>query len=121
MLVEALRPSAIPPALRSPLDTSLAQVYEQLNAPFGRFGQDTLAASTRALESGSATDDATYQRIEARIERLTAARDLLARRISSELDAAAFAQRPIPLLRALVDTAQAHLLIAAAHSLARTA
>jgi hypothetical protein len=75
-----------PAALRSPLVTSLGQVYEQLNAPFGGFGQDTLTASTRALNSGSATDDSRYA---------------------------------VPPLRAILENAQAHILIAEARALAQ--
>jgi hypothetical protein len=120
VLVEALRPTAIPPSLRSPLVRSLGRVYEQLNAPFGAFGQDTLAASTRALHSGSATDDSAYTRTEARIEVLTTTRDALARRIAGELDAAAFAHRSVPPLRAILQNAQAHILIAEARALAHS-
>ncbi len=120
VLVEALRPEAIPNALRSPLTTSLAEVYEQLNAPFGQFGADTLTASTAALESGSATDDARYTHVEARIQSLTSARDALAHRISAQLDAAAFAHRRVSPIAALVEDAQAHILIGEAHALARS-
>ena len=67
VLVEALTTGATPAALRSPITTQLGRIYEQLNAPFGQFGQDTLAASTRAVASGSATDDSEYTRTEAAI------------------------------------------------------
>jgi hypothetical protein len=43
--------------------TELGDVYKQLNAPFGAFGTDTLAASTRAI----AGDDATYAATEDRM------------------------------------------------------
>jgi hypothetical protein len=118
VLVEALQPGAVPRALHSPLVVSLGAVYEQLNAPFGQFGLDTLAASTRALASGSAADDTQYTRTEARLQALTASRDRLARQIAGQLDAAAFANRPVPVFQAIVENAQAHILIAAAHALA---
>ena len=118
VLVEALRPDAMPAALRSPLVTRLGQVYEQLNAPFGAFGEDTLTASTRAHNSGSATDDSRYVRIEARIQALTETRNTLARQIASDLDGAAFADRPVPPIRAILENAQAHILIAEARALA---
>jgi hypothetical protein len=121
VLVEALRPRAVPRALRSPFDTALGQTYEQLNAPFGAFAQDTLAASTRAIASGSATDDAQYTRTDATIQALTARRDALARRIEGQLDGAAFGGRRIPPIEALVEGIQAKLLIAAAHGLAQHA
>ena len=38
----------------------LGEVYKQLNAPFRQFRQDMLAASTKAIKSGSSTDDSTY-------------------------------------------------------------
>jgi hypothetical protein len=118
VLVEALNASAIPAGMRSPLVSGLARVYEQLNAPFGAFGQETLTASTHALASGSATDDSRYARIEARIQQLTATRDTLARQIAGDLDAAAFANRPVPPIQAIIETAQADILIATARALA---
>ena len=48
VLVEALRPGRRRPRCGRPSRRSWREVYEQLNAPFGQFGQDTLAASTRA-------------------------------------------------------------------------
>jgi hypothetical protein len=118
VLVEALQPNAVPPTMRSPLVTSLAEVYEQLNAPFGQFGQDTLAASTRALASGSTADDSSYTSIEAAIQALTNRRDTLARLIASQLDASAFAHQPVAANQAIAENAQAQLLIDEAHALA---
>src|SRR5207247_7232665 len=40
--------------------TELGAIYKQINAPFGQLSFDVLAASTRALASGSATDDGTH-------------------------------------------------------------
>jgi hypothetical protein len=117
VLVEALQSGATPAALRSPITRQLGRIYEQLNAPFGQFGQDTLAASTRAVASGSATDDSQYTRTEAAIASLTAKRDALARKISAQLDAAAFAHQPVPPLQAILEYAEASLLIARAHAL----
>jgi hypothetical protein len=117
VLVEALQTGAMPAALRSPITRQLGRIYEQLNAPFGQFGQDTLAASTRAVASGSATDDSQYTRTEAAIASLTAKRDALARKISAQLDAAAFAHQPVPPLQAILEYAEASLLIARAHAL----
>jgi hypothetical protein len=69
----------------------LGQLYEQLNAPFGSFAQDTLAASTVAL----ASDDATYNSIEGTIAQLGAQRDSIARSILAMLNNAAFGNVPI--------------------------
>ena len=86
----------------------LGSVYEQLNASFGDFSMAVLSASTKALKG----DDATYDRIEARLSELTAERDQLAGAIKRQLDAAAFdgrslnqqqAKREIRQARALID------------------
>ena len=73
----------------------LGAVYKQVNAPFGRFGMDLLAASTEALKSGSDSDDGTYAAIQSRIRDLTGQRDALASEMKSALDAAAFGDQPI--------------------------
>jgi hypothetical protein len=68
----------------------LGDVYKQITAPFGRFAGDTLAASTRALASGSATDDSRYTAVEGRIQALTQRRDALAAQMRTLLTNAAF-------------------------------
>src|SRR6202023_3162460 len=40
--------------------TELAQIYKQLNACVGQFAYSTLRASTKALESGDASNDTFY-------------------------------------------------------------
>ena len=49
--------------------TELGSIYKQINAPFGQLSFDVLAASTRALASGSSTDDSTYTAISDRVQR----------------------------------------------------
>ncbi len=73
----------------------LGAVYEQVNASFGQFGLDLLKASTKALKSGSATDDGTYASIETSIGNLTAQRDALATEIKAALNAAAFGDQAL--------------------------
>jgi hypothetical protein len=73
----------------------LGAVYEQLNAPFGAFGQSIAKASTEALASGSASDDSTYTSIEGSISSLTAKRDTLAASIRDALNGAAFAGKAL--------------------------
>jgi hypothetical protein len=92
VLVEAIRSDALPRSLRTHRETvlELGAAYEQVNAAFGRFGQDLLKASTRALKTGSATNDSTYSSIESSIESLAAERDALATKIKGALNAAAF-------------------------------
>jgi hypothetical protein len=68
----------------------LGDVYKQITAPFGRFAGDTLAASTRALASGSATDDSHYTDVEGRIQALTQRRDAMAAQMRTLLTNAAF-------------------------------
>ena len=73
----------------------LAQVYKQLNAPFGAFGQATLIVSTRALKSGSLSDDSVYAALEAQIAGWTSTRDALAAQMRSILNATAFDGAPV--------------------------
>jgi len=70
----------------------LAAIYEQLNAPFGQFGANTLTASTRAVTS---PDDSVYNSIEGSIQNLTSQRDALALKIGTALDDAAFNNKEI--------------------------
>ena len=56
----------------------LGSIYKQINAPFGQLSFDVLAASTRALASGSSTDDSAYNAISDRIASLTSDRNALA-------------------------------------------
>ena len=97
VLIDQLDASAVPQTLRAHRETlrRLGEVYKQLNAPFGEFGSSMLLASTKAVKSGSTTDDATYARLEDGISSLTAARDALAGQISSALDGAAFSDKAL--------------------------
>ena len=96
VLSQALTSSGTPPAVQSQkaLFESLQQLYEQLNAPFGQFANDTLAASTRAIESRS-IGDLRYFATERSIANLTGARNQLAGEIHAALDAAASNGTPI--------------------------
>ena len=89
VLFEALTTKATPQALIAHRETvrRLAAIYEQVNAPFGKFSEDTLTASTRAIRS---TDEGVYNAIENSIESLTNQRDALAGQIKAAFDAAAF-------------------------------
>jgi hypothetical protein len=92
VMSQALRSDAVPSGLRRHQGTLviLGDVYKQITAPFGRFAHDALVASTRALGSGSATDDSTYTAIEGRIAALTQRRDALAAQIRTVLSDASF-------------------------------
>jgi hypothetical protein len=122
VLVEALSSSATPPALRAnaPTVRALGTLYEQLNAPFGDFANATLSASTKAIESGSATDDSKYTRIENRIADLTAQRNAVASQIHSMLYDAAFNGKPVNPLQAIAPLVRGGALILQARLLAAT-
>jgi hypothetical protein len=117
VLTEALDKHAIPQRLFEHRNTTteLGAVYEQLNAPFGQFGMDTLTASTRAIAS---TDDSVYNSIEGSIQDLTTQRDALALKIETALDDAAFNNREIKEKDAKDWIAQARSLINQAGALA---
>ena len=70
--------------------TELGSIYKQINAPFGQLSFDVLAASTRALASGSVTDDNAYNAVSDRIAALTSDRDALAGQMRDVLNEAAF-------------------------------
>ena len=83
VLVQILDGSAVPLSLRSHRGAlvQLADVYKQLNAPFGSFGMDTLTASTRAIQTGTAANDGTYTAFDTQLAALTAQRDSVAGQI----------------------------------------
>ncbi len=120
VLIEDLSPTAVAGSLNAhrAVLLELARVFKQLDACVGAFGLDTLKASTTALKSGSASDDTTYQRLEAALQALGTARDPLASKIHAQLDAAAFQGKPINMPQALAQIAAAKVLLAAAHHLA---
>ncbi|PZS03612.1 MAG: hypothetical protein DLM56_08520 [Pseudonocardiales bacterium] len=119
VLVEITAPSALPASLRAHHETvlRLGRVYKQLLASDGQFAEDTLAASTRALRSGSATGDRTYTRIEAALTALDTLRNLLTGGISEQLLGAAFHGRPVDERRAHAQLVEGYLLLAAARAL----
>ena len=117
VLTEGMDKHAIPQKLFEHRNTTteLGAIYEQLNAPFGRFGSETLTASTRAVLS---PDEGTYASIEDSIESLTAQRDALALKIAIALDGAAFDNKAIKEQDAKDWIAQAQSLIDQAAALA---
>jgi hypothetical protein len=120
VLAEPLFDWALPQTLRAHRETllQLGAVYKQLNAPFGTFGMDTLIASTRAVKSGTAGDDSTYNRIEGDITTLTSERDALASQIRAALEGAAFSGKALNEQQAKGYIDQADALIARASALA---
>ncbi len=120
VLIEALTTKATPQSLIAHRETlrRLSDVYQQLNAPFGAFGESIAKASTAALSSGSASDDATYTSIEGTIGSLTSQRDALAGSIRAGLNAAAFNGQALNEQQAKGWIAQAQSLIDQASALA---
>jgi hypothetical protein len=117
VLIEALTTKATPQSLIAHRETvrRLSDVYEQLNAPFGEFGLDTLTASTKGIVS---TDESVYNSFETAIQNLTSSRDALASQIKAALDAAAFDDQPLDEQQAKDWIDQAQKLIDDAHALA---
>jgi hypothetical protein len=116
VLIEGLTTQATPHSLIAHRETvrRLGAVYEQLNAPFGSFGESIASASTKALAS---TDQARYEPIETAIAGLTARRDALAHQIRDGLNAAAFDGRSLNQLQAMGWIVQSQALIALAKAL----
>jgi hypothetical protein len=120
VLIEALTTSATPHSLIAHRETvrRLGAVYEQLNASFGAFSMNTLVASTRALASGSSTDDSTYTAIESQLQSLTSQRNALAAQIRSALNGAAFNDQALNEQQAKSWIDQANSLLNQAQTLA---
>jgi len=63
---------------------------KQLDAAVGQFGLTTLSASTRAIESGNASEDGTYTELENKLAALTNDRNALATQMINLLEGAEF-------------------------------
>jgi len=81
-------------ALSAPGVASLGACYKQLNSSVGQFANDTLQASTAAVES-STPGDAEFRSVNTILTGFEKARDALALRIKGELEAAAFSNTPV--------------------------
>jgi hypothetical protein len=119
-LLEPLYDWAVPQTTIAHRETllRLGAVYKQLMAPVGAFGRDTLSASTRALESGSASDDSAYATVEQQLIDLTSARNTLAGQIRDALNGAEFGGQAINEQVAKGWIAQANDLLSQAAALA---
>jgi hypothetical protein len=96
VLTEVISRSALPWSLRTAYPTlvKLGDAFTAINAPVGPFGLDTLAASTKALESSSPAD-ATYTRMETQLAGLGRERYAIVAAMKDELYGAAFGGRPV--------------------------
>jgi hypothetical protein len=64
----------------------LAAAYDQIESSVGQFATDTLIADTKALASGSSSDDSAYQAEQSVLAQLAQERDALAARIRKQLN-----------------------------------
>jgi hypothetical protein len=94
-LTEELAAWARPKATRNGSFNEVARTYKQLDAAVGQFGLATLAASTRAIESGSSADDTTYTNLENQLSTLTSDRNALAAEMIGLLEGAEFGGQAI--------------------------
>jgi hypothetical protein len=121
VVTEILQPWAIPTAVHAhgPTWQKLAAAYKQLNASFGEFSMATLAISTRALASGTSSDDSTYTSLENQLLTWTAQRNALATQMKALLNGSAFHGTAITEQGAKALTAQANALIGTVLAAAR--
>jgi hypothetical protein len=82
--------NAVPEALHDQSLRRLGAVYKQIDAPFAAFAANTLVSSTRAVASGSSSDDSTYTSVENQIQSQTLQRDALVSQMRAILNKAAF-------------------------------
>ena len=96
VLLEALKPSALPDAVRGHFDSlvRLGRAYKQINAPFGDLAKQTLKISTAALVS-NAPSDAVYTSLENKLEAWRDRRDALANKMRDILEGAAFGNKEV--------------------------
>ena len=121
VLIDQLDAWAVSQPLRAHRHTlqRLGEICKQLNAPFGQFGMDALTVSTKAVKSGTASDDSTYTALSASIGSFTDRRDALAARMKSALDRAAFHDQPIEELEGAALISEAEILLDLLHRVAQ--
>src|SRR5262245_1619131 len=94
----------VPPALAATVD--LAKGYAQINSSVGQFATDTLIADTKALASGSSSNDSAYKSEQARLKGLANDRDAAAEKIKETLSDAPAGHMPNP---GEITSGQAHV------------
>jgi hypothetical protein len=72
----------------------LAAGYDQVNSGVGQFATDTLIADSKALASGSSSDDAAYAAEQETLLQLADDRDAAAQQMKNTLSAAAAGTMP---------------------------
>lgn len=93
VLFEMLDDNALPSRLDGQKDilTRLAHAYKNINAPVGKLGRLTFPISTAALNG----DDATYTRLETRLNKLTDERNTIAQKMITLLEGAVFENKAV--------------------------
>ena len=121
VLFEIIKPSALPPAVRSNLATliTLGQTLKQIDAPVGTMGLETLNISTTALES-NAPNDSTYTQLEQQLSNMTVTRNALAGQILATLESAEFGGGSVVSANANQLISKANALLAQAKQLMGT-
>jgi hypothetical protein len=92
VITQVLSNQALPNDLQQHGNTTadLGAMYKQIDAPFGKFGLDTLVASTAALQQpDTQAGNLKYDQIETKIANLTLQRNTLADSIRAALNGAA--------------------------------
>jgi hypothetical protein len=84
--------SSVPAALKA--TEELAAGYDQINSSVGEFATDTLIADTKALASGSSTNDSAFAAEQQTLRQLADDRDAAAQKIKDTLSAAAAGHTP---------------------------
>jgi hypothetical protein len=107
--------TSVPAALAATAD--LAKGYDQINSSVGQFATDTLLADTKALSSGSASDDSAYAAEQLTLQQLADDRDRAAAKIKETLGNAAAGHVPT---HGEIQSGLAHVkeLLKRAHTLA---
>jgi hypothetical protein len=93
VLFEMLDDNALPSRLdgQKEILTRLAHAYKNINAPVGKLGRLTFPISTAALNG----DDATYTRLESRLNKLTDERNTIAQKMIGMLEGAVFENKAV--------------------------
>ncbi|HEX9013581.1 MAG TPA: hypothetical protein VF813_08700, partial [Anaerolineaceae bacterium] len=119
VLTEVMQGWALPSAVKkSGSFVALAQAYKQIDAGVGEFALGSLRVSTRALGSGSGSDDSQYTSLENQLISLGSQRDTLASQISAALEGAEYNGTAIGDAQAQSLIAQANTLLASMSALA---
>lgn len=110
VLFEVLDDNALPSRLdgQKEILTRLAHAYKSINAPVGKLGRLTFPISTAALNG----DDATYTRLENRLNNLTDERNTIAQKMIILLEGAVFENKAVNEREAALLILEADALIA---------